>query len=186
MTSSGSARNVTDIQILQSSYGSGTVASGTALVGHHETSWYRIIGATHNQNATALALGNITGYNIRLTLPDGSVNPKPCFDCHGHEAMTNSNNDPASVSYDPAKATVYTDWAQSGHALGLLTAKYAAATANPVDTSLPRTDPTRIAQGLAQVDAVMAASVTGPLMVTIVRVAGDVTPQKAFHISLKI
>ena len=129
--------------------GSGTVASGTALVGHHETSWYRIIGATHNQNATALAAGNITGYNIRLTLPDGSANPNPCFDCHGHEAMTNSNNDPASVSYDPSKATVYTDWAQSGHALGLLTAKYAAAAANPVNT-------------VTQVDAVMAASVTGP------------------------
>jgi hypothetical protein len=138
--------------------GSGTVASGTALVGHHETSWYRIIGTTHNQNATALAAGNITGYNIRLTLPDGSANPNPCFDCHGHEAMTNSNNNP----YDPTKGTIYTDWAQSGHALGLLTAKYAAATANPVDTSLPRTDPTRIAQGLAQVDSVMAASVTGP------------------------
>lgn len=138
--------------------GSGTSVSGTALVGHHETSWYRIIGTTHNQNATALAAGNITGYNIRLTLPDGSANPNPCFDCHGHEAMTNSNNNP----YDPTKGTIYTDWAQSGHALGLLTAKYAAATANPVDTSLPRTDPTRIAQGLAQVDSVMAASVTGP------------------------
>jgi hypothetical protein len=137
--------------------GSGTMASGTALVGHHETSWYRIIGTTHNQNATALAAGNITGYNIRLTLPDGSANPNPCFDCHGHEAMTNSNNNP----YDPTKGTIYTDWAQSDHARGLLTAKYAAATANTVDTSLPRTDPVRIAQGLAQVDAVMAASVTG-------------------------
>jgi hypothetical protein len=57
--------------------------------------------------------------------------------------------------------TVYTDWAQSAHAGGLLTAKYAAAAANPVNTSLPRTDPVRIAQGLAQVDAVMAATVSG-------------------------
>jgi len=136
--------------------GSGTVASGTALVGHHETSWYRIIGTTHNQNATAFAGGNLTGYGMRFTLPDGSVNPNPCFDCHGHEAMTNSNNNP----YDPTKGTIYTDWAQSGHARELLTAKYTAATANPVNTSLSRTDPVRIAQGLAQVDAVMAASVT--------------------------
>jgi hypothetical protein len=128
--------------------GSGTVASGTALVGHHETSWYRIIGTTHYQDPAALVAGNITGYGIRLTLPNGSINPNPCYDCHGHNAMTNSNNDPASVSYDPAKATIYTDWAQSGHARGLLTTKYAAAAPFVVKST-------------AQVDAVMAATVAG-------------------------
>jgi hypothetical protein len=127
--------------------GSGTVASGTALVGHHETSWYRIIGTTHYQNLVALAAGNLTGYGMRFTLPNGSVNPNPCYDCHGHEAMTNSNNDPLSASYNSAKTTIYTDWAQSGHARGLLTAKYAAAAPFAVKST-------------AQVDAVMAATAT--------------------------
>lgn len=134
--------------------GSGTVASGTALVGHHETSWYRIIGTTHYDNPATSA---IEGYKMRFTLPDGSVNPNVCFDCHGHESLTGTRYGRTTTP------TIYTDWAQSGHARGLLTAKYAAADANPIDTSLPRTDPVRVAQGLAQVDAVMAASVTaGP------------------------
>jgi hypothetical protein len=138
--------------------GSGTAASGTAKVGHHETDWYRIIGTTHNQDATALAAGNITGYKVRFTLPDGSMNPNPCFDCHGHEALTNSNNDPASATYDPTKVTIYTDWAQSGHAAGLLTAKYAAAASITIPPG-SRTDPARVAAQKAQVDAVMAATV---------------------------
>jgi hypothetical protein len=141
--------------------GSGTAASGTALIGHHETSWYRIIGTTHYDNPTTAAGTSIEGYGMRFTLPDGSVNPNPCFDCHGHESKTNSNNDPASASYNAANANIYTDWAQSGHALGLLTAKFAAAKANPINTALPRTDPVRVAQGLKQVDAVMAAGVPG-------------------------
>jgi hypothetical protein len=131
--------------------GSGTVASNTTLVGHHETDWYRIIGTTHNQDATALAAGNITGYNVRFTLPDGSINPNPCFDCHGHEAMTNTNS---------GAATIYTDWAQSGHALGLLTAKKAAAATITIPPG-SRTDPARVAAQKAQVDAVIAASVPG-------------------------
>jgi hypothetical protein len=127
--------------------GSGTAASGTALIGHHETTWYRIIATTHYDNPATAA---IEGYNMRFKLRDGSVNPDVCFDCHGHEALTNSNS---------GTATIYTDWAQSGHARGLLTAKYAAVKANPVNTSLPRTDPVRVAQGLKQVDAVMVAGV---------------------------
>jgi hypothetical protein len=132
--------------------GSGTAASGTVKVGHHETSWYRAIATTHFD--TAAATGDpITGYGVRTTGAD------PCFDCHGHEGKTNTNNDPASTSFNSANTTIYTDWAQSGHAGGLLTAKFAAARANPVNTTLARTNPTRVAQGLAQVDAVMAASV---------------------------
>ena len=129
--------------------GSGTASSGTALIGYHETSWYRIIGTTHYDNPATAA---IEGYNMRFKLRDGSVNPNPCYDCHGHEAMTNTNS---------GTATIYTDWAQSGHARGLLTAKYAAVKANPVNSALPRTDPVRVAQGLKQVDAVMAAGVEG-------------------------
>ncbi len=131
--------------------GSGTAASGTALVGHHETSWYRAIATTHYDNPATPA---IEGYGVRTT------GDNPCFDCHGHESMTNSNNDPASSSYDATKTTIYTDWAQSAHAGGLLTAKYAAAAANPVNAALSRTDPVKVAQGLAQVDAVMAANIS--------------------------
>jgi len=131
--------------------GSGTVGSNTTLVGHHETSWYRIIGTTHNQDATAFAAGNVTGYGMRFTLRDATVNPNPCFDCHGHEAMTNTNS---------GAATIYTDWAQSPHARGLLTAKYAAAATITIPAG-SRTDPARIAAQKAQVDAVMVATVTG-------------------------
>ena len=130
--------------------GSGTTSSGTVTVGHHETSWYRIIGSTHYDDPTT---DDIEGYNVRTT------NANACYDCHGHEANTNSNNDPASTSFDAAEVTIYTEWAQSGHAGNILTAKYAAAAANPVDTTLGRTDPVRVAQGLAQVDSVMTATV---------------------------
>lgn len=125
--------------------GSGTAASGTALVGYHETSWYRIIGTTHYDKPT-------TGYGLSKNLIEGYVmrqnGPNPCYDCHGHEAMTNSNS---------GTATIYSDWAKSAHAGGLLTLKLAAAAANPINTALSRTNPVRVAQGLAQVDAVMAA-----------------------------
>jgi hypothetical protein len=131
--------------------GSGTLASGTVKVGHHETSWYRVIATTHYDN---LATPEIEGYNIR------SGAASACFDCHNHEAKTNTNNDPTLTSFKPENTTIYTDWAQSGHALDLLGAKFAAVKANPVNSALPRTDPVRVAQGLAQVDAVMAAKVT--------------------------
>ena len=123
--------------------GSGTTDSGTALVGHHETSWYRVIGTTHYD---VPGTPDIEGYGVRTT------DANACFDCHDHESKTNTNS---------GAATIQTEWAASGHAGGLLTAKKAAATANPVNTSLSRTDPVRVAQGLAQVDAVMAASVDG-------------------------
>jgi hypothetical protein len=131
--------------------GSGTVASGTVKVGHHETSWYRAIATTHYDNP---ATPEIEGYNIR------TAGTSPCFDCHNHESKTNTNNDPTLASFKPADTTIYTDWAQSGHALNILGAKFDAARANTVDSTLARTDPVRVAQGLAQVDAVMAAKVT--------------------------
>jgi hypothetical protein len=131
---------------------SGPGGTGTALIGHHDTSWYRIIATTHNQDATALAAGNLTGYGMRFTLPNGSANPSLCFDCHGHEAYTGSRYGRTTTP------TIYTDWAQSGHARGLLTAKYAAADTITVPSS--RTDPNYTTKGHQQVDAVMAASVT--------------------------
>lgn len=122
--------------------GSGSVASGTVRTGYHNTSWYRVIASTHYDNP---ATDDIEGYGVRTTGDD------PCFDCHNHESKTNTNSTAA------ADATIYTDWAKSGHAGAILTEKRAAAATVTVDTSLPRTDPVRIAQGQAQVDAVMAA-----------------------------
>ncbi len=77
----------------------------------------------------------ITGYVIRLTKPATSITSGgvttayntdpdykgPCFDCHGHEAKTETN--PSSTV-----ATLYKDWAESHHAGTLLTAKFAAYT----------------------------------------------------------
>ncbi|MDD5263201.1 MAG: hypothetical protein PHD76_15260, partial [Methylacidiphilales bacterium] len=121
---------------------------------NHEPTWYRIIGTTHYDNPATDSESSIEGYGLRFTLANGSINPGVCSDCHGHEAN-------AGTRTGQNTPTLYTDWAQSGHARGILTAKYAAAAANPVDTSLPRTDPVRTAQGLKQVDAVMAAGVAG-------------------------
>ena len=127
--------------------GSGTTTSGTALVGHHETSWYRIIGVTHYDDP---ATEEIEGYNVRTTGSD------PCFDCHGHEARTNTGNLTRNAAgkyvidttVDP---TIYTDWAKSGHAGGILEAKYAAQDAYPKkgDGSYDRST--------GMTDAVMAA-----------------------------
>ena len=105
---------------------SGTAASGTVPVGHHENSWYRIIATTHLNNSDNEAAGGISGYVIRVN------GKKPCFDCHGHEAKTNTNKQnpfvtTGSTAYDPANATNYTEWAKSAHAGRLLTAKYKAA-----------------------------------------------------------
>ncbi|BEH09266.1 C-type polyheme cytochrome OmcB [Geobacter sulfurreducens subsp. ethanolicus] len=91
----------------------------TGTVGHHETTWYRIIATTHFDNystgpqAGAGAGGTnakVEGYVLRRT------GANPCFDCHGHEAKTNTR---------PGRdATIHSDWAKSAHAGGLLTAKY--------------------------------------------------------------
>ena len=113
---------------------SGTAASGTVPVGHHESSWYRIIATTHLNNSDNEAAGGISGYVLRMptgTNPDAT----PCFDCHGHEAKTNTNKQnpnvtTGSAAYDPASATNHTEWAKAAHAGGLLTAKINAAGSN--------------------------------------------------------
>lgn len=133
---------------------SGSAASGT-LNFEHYTRWNRTLVTTHKEKGMATSLKlpfanmtsaadssntRITGYVIRMTKPATSItsggvttayNTDPsykgaCFDCHGHEAKTNTGSSaPAAGS-----STIHTDWAQSGHAGGLLTAKYAAGAGN--------------------------------------------------------
>ncbi len=117
---------------------SGTEASGTVPVGHHENSWYRIIATTHLNN-TDNATNGISGYVLRV------ANGTACFDCHGHEAKTETSNNPYQTSYKAGTTSIYRDWAMSGHAGDLLNIKYAAAGAD--------------ARTVEQVDKVMNAAV---------------------------
>ncbi|MRR58296.1 MAG: C-type polyheme cytochrome OmcB [Deltaproteobacteria bacterium] len=98
----------------------------TGIVGQHETDWFRMLASTHYDNpntGVGLATNVIEGYNLRRT------GTNPCFDCHGHEAKTNTRN----AGTDPTVSTIHTDWAQSAHAGHLLTAKYTAAINEPTD-----------------------------------------------------
>ncbi|MDZ4184072.1 MAG: hypothetical protein U1D97_03710 [Desulfuromonadales bacterium] len=136
----------------------GTVASSNATNGfYHNTAWHRMIASTHYDDPATVSV--IEGYNLRKT---GS---NPCFDCHAHELFTNTHYAGAtrkSIAGDAPgtgvlltdtekKTTIHTDWAQSAHAGGLLTNKYAVA---------------RLADGqtksdtVALVDTVMATGVT--------------------------
>ncbi|MDD2500860.1 MAG: cytochrome c3 family protein, partial [Geobacter sp.] len=120
--------------------------NGTAKF-YHYTAWYRVIPTTHYDNPATLDTTTagqvaIEGYVLRTNTAN------PCFDCHGHEAMTNTRQNTTPVR----PSTIYTDWAQSGHAGGLLTAKYAAA---------KNADGTWKSNTAATVDTVMAAGSTG-------------------------
>jgi hypothetical protein len=133
--------------------GSGTVTSGTALAGHHEDAWYRIIGSTHYDNPATGVGTTIEGYVIRTNKETA------CFDCHGHDAKTNTGNlirnDAGQYVLNTAlQSTIYTDWAKSAHAGQLLLQKYAAQDAYPKmgDGSYDRST--------GMTDAVMAAGVT--------------------------
>ena len=127
---------------------SGTAANAatgkppTVKAGYHETSWYRLIATTHYDNAATgldannspLSTGNvIEGYVLRMNTEN------PCFDCHGHEAKAGTRYGQTTTP------TIYSNWAQSGHAGGLLKAKYAAATGK---------------SGATQVDSVMISGVS--------------------------
>ncbi len=92
----------------------------TKPVGYHPTSWYRIIATTHYDDPLTTAV--VEGYNLRKN----SANP--CFDCHGHEAKTETRT--------LANATIHTDWAQSAHAGGLLANKYASNGGSPTVASV--------------------------------------------------
>ncbi len=114
---------------------------------YHSTSWYRTIPTTHYDNpatGVGLTVNKIEGYVIRKD----SANP--CFDCHGHELKTNTRYADAPVAGDPEKeTTIFTDWAKSGHAGGLLKIKLAAATVTYANSN-------------EQTDAVMNAGVMDP------------------------
>jgi len=119
------------------------IASNTAVSGtlkyEHNTRWNRTLVTTHKEKTMVTMLripfanmtspdGNntqITGYAIRLTNTTDASYKGPCFDCHGHEAKTNTGGSAPTTT-----ATIHTDWAQSGHAGGLLTAKYTAGAGN--------------------------------------------------------
>lgn len=121
--------------------GSGSAASGTLTFvgsGPHPSVdiWEALLTTTHREKGMAtllhLPFANmttdtkgtwITGYVIRLTNTTDPYYRGPCYDCHGHEAKT----DTGTPVLFPTNSTIYTDWAQSAHAGGVLTAKYAAA-----------------------------------------------------------
>ena len=131
---------------------SGSLVSGTQTVAkqQHYKDWYRNIASTHYDLATTgvgLASTVVEGYNVRFNKESA------CTDCHGHELYTNTGKalEPASAT-DAAKGagTIHTDWAQSGHAGGLLKAKFATfTTANPTRS-----------RNVTNAAAVMAAGVT--------------------------
>lgn len=115
--------------------GTTLIASGTAAAGtkpktnffYHNTAWYRIIATTHWDNPATTGTQASSTSDVTNTPIEGYVIRKtganPCFDCHGHEAKTNTRpTTPARPS------TVYTDWAKSAHAGFLLDQKIAAAT----------------------------------------------------------
>lgn len=120
--------------------------NGTAAF-YHNTAWYRTIASTHFDDPATTT--KIEGYVLRTN------GANPCFDCHGHEAKTNTRY----AGSDAKQATIYSDWAQSGHGGGLLSAKYAAQAANPVTATRGTAEYTT--QSNAQFDAVMAAGSDG-------------------------
>lgn len=108
---------------------------------YHDTAWYRILASTHYDqpaSGTTAAGTIIEGYVMRKNVKN------PCYDCHGHEFKANTR---ALAGRPERGATNFTDWAQSGHAGGLLNQKVAAAAGV--------TDRTK-----DEVDAVMKAGVT--------------------------
>lgn len=87
-----------------------------SVVGRHADEWYRFIASTHYDNpntGVGLATNRVEGYVVK------SSSATACYDCHGHEAMTETN--PGSTGL-----TIHKDWAQSAHAGRVLAAKYTA------------------------------------------------------------
>lgn len=106
----------------------GVLMAGSTSVSntyHHEDSWYRLIPTTHYDNpetgVTAVPADNILeGYVIRQN------SPNPCFDCHSHDLRTNTRRHLEAPTSPDRGETVFTEWAQSGHAGAILTSKEAA------------------------------------------------------------
>ncbi|NTV50052.1 MAG: hypothetical protein HGB32_13430 [Geobacteraceae bacterium] len=121
----------------------------------HETAWYRIIGSTHYDNPNTPFV--IEGYVLRTNTAN------PCFDCHNHEAKTNTGNLASSLNAEGTRiyeldttvaSTIYTDWAKSKKAGRLLTKKYEAQ-----DTYTKKADGS-YDRSKGMTDAVMKAGVT--------------------------
>jgi hypothetical protein len=96
-----------------------------ALNYHHESAqvnWARILRTTHYDNPATGVTGNDVALDSNRTI-EGYVirqnGANPCFDCHGHELRTNTQNHATSP-------TIHTDWAKSAHAGGLLANKVTA------------------------------------------------------------
>lgn len=110
---------------------------------YHDTAWFRTLPSTHyDQPASGTTAGGtvIEGYVIRKNQKN------PCYECHGHEFKANTR---AYFDKPERGSTIFTDWAQSGHAGKLLTQKIAASQANGGTT-----------RSKGQVDAVMKAGAT--------------------------
>lgn len=108
---------------------------------YHNTRWFRTLPSTHYDQPASRTTASgtiIEGYVIRKNT---TVNPNPCYDCHGHEFKANTR---ALVDRPERGSTVFTDWAQSAHAGKIMQAKLGAAAGK---------------SGTAQVDAVMTAGV---------------------------
>ena len=130
---------------------SGQVVSGTTTVAmqKHNTDWYRNIGSTHYDlpsTGVGLTTTYVEGYNIRYNKESA------CTDCHGHDFYTNTEGalraaDPEEPEY--GVGTVYTDWAGSAHAGGLLKAKAA------------KFEEQLFAKNAVNAGAIMAVGVTG-------------------------
>ncbi len=121
--------------------GTGTSVDVPTAPFYHNTRWFRTLPSTHYDQPASIAVsgGVIEGYNVRKVTENVK---NPCFDCHGHEYKTNTR---ALADRPERGGTIFTDWAQSAHAGGLLSQKVAAAAG---------------LSGTAQVDAVMKAGVT--------------------------
>jgi len=94
----------------------------TVEMQQHKKDWYRNIASTHYDLATTGpgtgATNIVEGYVVRKDLASA------CTDCHGHELRTNTG-DLNTATPAEEDLTIHTEWAQSGHAGGLLKAKLA-------------------------------------------------------------
>jgi predicted CXXCH cytochrome family protein len=141
-------------QLRDTQYTLCTSCHQTSAGWQHEGSWARNIMSTHNDDPTTGWIYNgsadvMVGANSKIegyVLRTNTANP--CRDCHGHEFLTetgnltrtafaglNASGVPTNYYGYTKKAnhelTLHTEWAQSGHAGGLLAQKYAAQEAYP-------------------------------------------------------
>lgn len=132
--------------------------NGTAAY-YHNTAWNRTIASTHWDNPATGTNLIMEGYVLRTN------KATPCFDCHGHESKTNTNNLTSTVingsryySLTTPEPTIYTDWAKSAHGANILVKKYEAVETAPTTTV---NGTAYILRNAALTDRVMAAGPNG-------------------------